>query len=109
VRFTRRRERGLLTLIEADATVSEASRDAQVSRTTIYRRAHEDAAFAHRLDLARVRVTGPPLEDWTAAAAFLEYEHPSAGKARPDPREPSRRAERPRSIDPRTPAVRNVT
>ena len=76
VRFTRRRERRLLTLIEAGATISEASRAVQVSRTTIYRRAHEDAAFAHRLDLARVLVTGPPLEDWTAAAAFLEHEHP---------------------------------
>ena len=73
---TRRRERRLLTLIEAGATVSEASRAAQVSRSTIYRRAREDEAFAHRHDLARVRVTGPPLEDWTAAAAFLEHEHP---------------------------------
>jgi hypothetical protein len=44
VRFIRRRQRGLLTPIEAGATISEASRDAQVSRTTIYRRAHEDAA-----------------------------------------------------------------
>jgi hypothetical protein len=50
----------------------------EVSRTTIYRRAHDDPAFACRLDLARVPVTGPPDDplDWTVVARQLEAEDP---------------------------------
>jgi hypothetical protein len=64
-------------LIGAGATISEAARAVQVARQTVYRRAAEDLAFAHRLDLARVRVPGPPpVDDWRVIARQLETEHP---------------------------------
>jgi hypothetical protein len=83
--ITRRRERRLLALIEAGASISEASRATQVSRTTVYRHTRADTTFAHRLDRARVRVAGPPVEDWRTAAAFLEREHPEQWALRDAP------------------------
>ena len=78
LRLTRRRERRLLTLIEAGATISEASRAVGISRMTVYRRTRADAAFANRLRLARVlvRVPGPPVDDWRALALILESNFP---------------------------------
>jgi hypothetical protein len=77
-KFTRRRERRVLALIDAGATIAEASRAVSVSRQTVYRRARSDAAFAHRLDLARIRLAGAPApsDDWRASAAFLESAFP---------------------------------
>jgi hypothetical protein len=75
--ISRRRERRFLVLIEAGATISEAARAVQVSRQTVYGRAAEDLAFAHRLELARVRLPGPPpVDDWRVIARQLETEHP---------------------------------
>jgi hypothetical protein len=76
LRFTRRRERRLLTLIEAGATISEASRAVAISRMTVNRCTRADAAFANRLRLARVRVPRPPVDDWRAAALILESNFP---------------------------------
>jgi hypothetical protein len=75
--ISRRRERRFLVLIAAGATISEAARAVQVSRQAVYCHAHKDLAFAHRLDLARVRVPGPPLvEDWRVIAKRLEVNDP---------------------------------
>jgi hypothetical protein len=75
--ISRRRQRRFLLLIEAGASISEAARAAQVSRATVYRRAAMDLAFAHRLDLARVRLPGPPaVDDWRMIARRLEASDP---------------------------------
>jgi hypothetical protein len=79
---SRRRERRFLALVEAGATVAEACRAVGVSRTTIYRRARDVSEFAHRLDLARAPVAGPPDGalgdplDWREIASRLEAESP---------------------------------
>ncbi len=67
-KFTRRRERRLLALIENGATISEASRALEVSRQTVYRRARADAFFAVELRAARTQTCAPVGEvaplDW---------------------------------------------
>jgi hypothetical protein len=68
-----------LVLIEAGASVAEASRAVQLSHMTIYRHAQADPTVANRLDGARVRLPGHPTEppdDWREAAAFLESAFP---------------------------------
>jgi hypothetical protein len=78
--ISRRRERRFLALIEGGATISEASRAAQVSRTTIYRRAEADPAFAELLNAAREHRAPDPLPiepfDWREVATQLETDHP---------------------------------
>jgi hypothetical protein len=44
----RRRERRFLVLVEAGATVSEASRAVGISRMIVHRRTRADAPFANR-------------------------------------------------------------
>jgi hypothetical protein len=78
-KFTSRREGRFLTLVEAGATVAEAARAVQLSRMTIHRHRRADTLFAHRLDLARIRPAGPPVElpdDWRDAAHMLEQISP---------------------------------
>jgi hypothetical protein len=89
--ISRRRERRFLQLVEAGATIAEAARATRISRETIYRRRREDVTFAQRLDLARLRVPGPPVEDWTVAAAWLETAHPERWSVPelPDPFDPT--------------------
>ena len=77
-KFTRRRERRFLALLDAGASVAEAARAVQLSRMTIYRHAQADPVFAHHLDVARLGLC-PPVElpdDWREAAAFLESAFP---------------------------------
>jgi hypothetical protein len=79
-KFTRRRERRLLTLIESGATVAEACRAVEVARNTIYKHARADVFFAERLRAAREQ-REPALDsidalDWREAARRLEADDP---------------------------------
>lgn len=78
VKLTTRRERRLLTLIENGASVAEASRAIEVSRTSIYRRARADASFAMRLQLARGRGHRAAIAagDWSASTKMAETDSP---------------------------------
>jgi hypothetical protein len=78
-KFTQRRERRFLALLDAGASVAEAARAVQLSRMTIYRHAQADPLFAHHLELARIRLPGPPVElddHWRETAAFLKQTAP---------------------------------
>jgi hypothetical protein len=61
----------------------------------VYRPVRDDVAFASRLDLARARLSGPPVEDWRDAAAILEANFPERWSL---PKMPS--AEMPFDFDP---------
>jgi hypothetical protein len=54
-KFTPRRERRLLALIGAGASVAEAARAVEISRQVLYRHARADPAFAELLRAARER------------------------------------------------------
>jgi hypothetical protein len=86
-KVARGRERRFLTLVDSGAPVAEASRAVAVSRQTVYCQARADVAFAHGLDLARVGLTGLPVElpdERRDAAALLESAFPEPW-ALPDP------------------------
>jgi hypothetical protein len=79
-KFTRRRERRLLTLIEGGATIAEACRAVEISRQALYDRARDDVLFGERLRDAREQRT-PALDsidalDWREAARRLEADDP---------------------------------
>jgi hypothetical protein len=87
-KFTRRRERRLLALIEAGATIAEASRAVEISRQALYDRTRADVFFAERLRDAREQRTSAlvPIEplDWRVVARQLEAEHPQRWSLRDD-------------------------
>jgi hypothetical protein len=81
VKLTARRERRLLALIAAGATLAEASRATQISRQAVNRHARTDAIFADRLRRARDQVRPSRLDpasahDWREIAAKLERQDP---------------------------------
>jgi transposase len=76
-KFTRRRERRLVELVVAGATIAEASRAVEVSRMTVYRHARADPALAARLCAARTgHPTSVELLDWREIAERLERTDP---------------------------------
>ena len=80
-KFTPRRERRLLALIEGGATIAEASRAVEISRQALYDRTRADVFFAERLRAAResrapALAGETELPDWREAAEQLEREYP---------------------------------
>jgi transposase len=86
--LTRKRERRALALIGGGASVAEASRAIEVSRSTFYRRVRSDPLFAELLRAAREQRAPDPVPveppDWREIARQLEREHPEHW-ALPDP------------------------
>jgi hypothetical protein len=85
LKLTGRRERRLLDLVAAGATISEASRAVEVDRRTVHRHTRLDPAFALRLADARAYATlgtgtrgsvSRVVDDWEASAQVLDADFP---------------------------------
>lgn len=71
-----RRERRLLALIQAGASINEASRAVLISKQAVHRHARTDPVFAAKLRAARrpAPVTDPLAPGWMESALWLERE-----------------------------------